>query len=780
MNEIKQLSANMINKIAAGEVIERPASVVKELVENSIDAGAKRIEVVVERSGFDLIRIQDDGCGISADQIPFALMPHATSKIVDVDDLFNITTFGFRGEALASVAEISQFLLRSRVSESSEGTEIRSDGGNISGMNPCGMPTGTIIDVRNIFFNIPARRKYLKSVATEFGHISEAFMRLAIPQIGIHFILKHNGRIVYDFPPVSHILDRISALTGKQASDKLLKVECSRGDVHISGYIGHPDLSRHNASFQYFFLNQRYIKDRSLQHALMEAYRGLMTVGRHPVAFLELDVPTNIIDVNVHPTKLEVRFLDSHLIYSNFLSAVREQLLLADLSSRPHAGEISNHSSQFKRTNSFKGKNDFCDDDHLDPQQALDPEFTEEMRKNFLQWSNQCAKTASSQEGLHFLDEDNDSESETLSNESDFSPSNDLSVHDSDSLPFDDSNALAFNNIHSENDIKRSFSQQKNKKGSALSQGLNEIRFRAKQTDSLFSGNKIPEFVPFPDGHSSFFSPSELMKNQSLNNDSSQNNVCSIDKNDWQNGDSFNQPNSSSLQDSGQELSDTNCQNESKLIINSFSNDSNKRWFQTIREKIAINSSGNPVLQIHQRYLIMESTDGLAIIDQHALHERILYEKIKAKINQGRLDIQRLLLPETVDLTPNESACALDNKDFLADFGLLIDSFGGNTIVINGYPSILRQIPPHEILLTLIEPIIKGGKKPDRSNLLDEMMHQMACKAAVKAGDLLRNDAITELLALAEQEINAHHCPHGRPSTLIISCKDIDKLFKRT
>ncbi|MCL2624585.1 MAG: DNA mismatch repair endonuclease MutL, partial [Planctomycetaceae bacterium] len=347
MPTIRQLPTSMINKIAAGEVIERPASVVKELVENSVDAGATRIDVAVDKGGTERIRIVDNGCGIEPEQLPLALASHATSKIVDANDLFRICTFGFRGEAMASIAEISQMIVRSRTHKSTEGAEIRSDGGVVGPVGPCGHPPGTTIEIRNLFFNTPVRRKYLRSNQTELGHVTETFVRLALPHPEIHFTLRHNDRVIYELPPTAADgVDRVAKLFGREIANGLIAVASRRDGIAVSGHVAHPNHSRSNNRLQYFFLNHRHIRDRALQHALTEAYRGLLTVGRFPIAFLHVDIPPDQVDVNVHPTKMEVRFLDAGKIYGHFLGAIRERFLTADLKSRPALEPANPHNGQ--------------------------------------------------------------------------------------------------------------------------------------------------------------------------------------------------------------------------------------------------------------------------------------------------------------------------------------------------------------------------------------------------------------------------------------------------
>ena len=331
---IRQLPPNLINQIAAGEVIERPASVVKELLENSIDAGAHRIEVTIAGGGSELIRISDNGYGMTSDQLPLAVSSHATSKLPDDDSLFQVATLGFRGEAIASIGSVSHLTIRSRTKSDDSGSELSVRGGVQESPVPCGCPTGTVMEVRNLFFNTPVRHRFLKTAQTERGHIVEAFTRLALANPQIHFVLTNNDKQLYDLPVTTRWADRIEAFFGAEVSESLIAIHSDDDQINISGYVCDPSVSRGNNRMQYLFLNGRHIRDRSLQHALSEAYRGLLMVGRHPVGFLRMDMPAEMIDVNVHPSKLEVRFTDGSRVYSRLLQSLRHQFLTTNLTQR--------------------------------------------------------------------------------------------------------------------------------------------------------------------------------------------------------------------------------------------------------------------------------------------------------------------------------------------------------------------------------------------------------------------------------------------------------------
>src|SRR6516162_4874055 len=334
MPRIQQLPSLVITKIAAGEVIERPASVVKELLENSMDAAATRIDVDIEQGGAELIRVVDNGCGILPEDLPLAFASHATSKLATAEDLFHIGTLGFRGEALASIGGIARVTLQARPHDQDSGAEIACEGGQLSSVRDWNGAPGTRIEVRHLFYNTPVRRKFLRSPGTEMGHISEIFTRLALARPNLHLTLRHNSKEVYEVPASARLLDRIGLFFGPEVRDKLYAVERCQGPAMLSGFIADPACERGNAKMQYLFLNGRWIRDRSLGHALQEAYRGLLMTGRFATAFLFLELPADLVDVNVHPTKAEVRFREGQGLYSLVLGAVRQRLAAENLTTR--------------------------------------------------------------------------------------------------------------------------------------------------------------------------------------------------------------------------------------------------------------------------------------------------------------------------------------------------------------------------------------------------------------------------------------------------------------
>ncbi|MEM8865547.1 MAG: DNA mismatch repair endonuclease MutL [Planctomycetota bacterium] len=634
MPRIRPLPSSVVNKIAAGEVIERPASVVKELLENAVDSGATRIDVAIEKGGAELIRVVDNGCGIPAGELPLAVTNHATSKIESADDLFRVGTLGFRGEALASISEVSRFTLRSRPDGDTAGNELVVHGGAAQPIEPAGCPVGTTVEVRQLFFNTPVRQKFLRTPQTEIGHATEAFARIALAHPGVHFTLSHNGRVVHDLPAADDWQGRIAALFGDQIAQALIAVESEDLDddgqgVRLTGYVANPTESRANNRLQYLLLNGRAIRDRSLQHALGEAYRGLLLTGRYPICFLRLDMPPERVDVNVHPTKLEVRFADGGRLYSQLLGTLRNKFLTSDL--KPIASSPSTADAEIDEATGSPGQ--------------------------IVDWAKQQLQQRRME------------------------------------LPHD--------------------------------------------TPARPHGAGTPAFKPFPDAGLARPASSPLAMHR-----------FTPEAEAAARGDAATQ---ASLADAA----------------------------APAMQPAASAEGTSRAIQLHNRYLVVETESGMEVIDQHALHERILYEQIRERVLAGKLESQSLLVPEPVEFTPAEAAAAIDNAELLAMLGVQVEPFGGDTVMVSSYPAMLANLPPAEVLRDLVERLLAGGKTPDARDLLDDLLHSISCKAAIKYGDRLTPEEIEALLADRHVTENHHHCPHGRPTALVFTCDELDKRFKR-
>ena len=620
--KIQQLSAAVINKIAAGEVIERPASVVKELVENAIDAGATQIDVVVLQGGAELIRVVDNGHGIPADELMLAVTSHATSKIRNADDLFSVGTMGFRGEALASISEVSEFRIRSRTHDNDAGSELEVVGGNAGPVEPCGCSVGTTIEIRRLFFNTPVRRKFMRTPQTEMSHASEAITRIALAHPHVRFVLNNGKRNTLELPPVDDPRERIASCFGGDLAQDLFFVESQDEYAHVHGYVADPKHSRSTNKMQYLFLNGRHIRDRALQHALSEAYRGILLTGRYPIAFLNIDIAPETVDVNVHPTKLEVRFQDSGRLYKQLLGMLRNRFLTTDL------------------TATFR------------PQPADDAAAS----------SDTAASNGTRVDGGHG---------------SNAQPAVNFNGSSAPFKPFPDAGG-----------------------NSRRDEILSWARGETPGANPAATGNgfELQKVAP------------EVQQQLPLATDPSS--VSSV---------LGGQP--SERAEDGAPGTVTNA-----------------------TDSPAVGSSN--AMQVHNRYLVTASEDGIVVIDQHALHERVIYEQLREKVLQKEVEKQRLLVPEPVQLSPTEAATILQSQELLSDLGIEISDFGGDTVLVSSYPAMLANFNPAEMVRQLAEQLASGGKAPDPRDLLDEILHMISCKAAIKAGDRLQPEEIESLIEL--------------------------------
>jgi DNA mismatch repair protein MutL len=611
MQRIQQLSPLVVNKIAAGEVIERPASVLKELLENSVDAGSRRIDVEVEQGGAELIRVADDGGGIVADDLPLAFASHATSKLRDAEELFKIGTFGFRGEALASVGAVAQVTLQSRPADQVSGSQITCNAGKLSSVQPWNGSPGTRIEVRHLFYNTPVRQKFLRAPGTEMGHISEAFTRLALAhsQPGLdepprdravlHLTLRHNNKAVYHVPASALLLDRIGKFFGQDVASQVYAVRCEQGPATLYGYIADPSCNRGTARMQYLFLNGRWIRDRSLGHAVQEAYRGLLMTGRYAIAFLFVELPPELVDVNVHPTKSEVRFRDNQAMHHLVFSAIRQRLREANLTARLVVPST------------------------LQPSEA-EPAAAEP-------WSLTAPPP----------------------------PPGDL--------PFVAPRPVS----------------------------------PPEAPLTLAARDEVEAEVPSPPMQATSSVPAALPA-------------------------------------------------------------------QPLK-----------VIQLYDAYLVVETQEGMLVIDQHALHERILFEQLKSRLRAGPLDTQRLLIPEPVTLSVEQAARTLEQRAALEELGLGVEDFGGGTVLLTSYPAMLGRRSPQSILKAVVDHLVSRERTPAREVLFNDLLSLMACHSAVRSGDRLNPEEMSALVAQRHLAEDTHHCPHGRPTALLFSRHDLERQFRR-
>jgi len=583
-SKIKILPDNLINKIAAGEVVERPASVVKELVENAIDAGATDIRIDIEQSGKRAIKVDDNGSGMSKEDARTAFERHATSKIASENDLESIRTMGFRGEALSSIASVAQVRMLTAEHGSSSGTLIEIEGGSVKDLRTAAAAGGTSIEVNHLFFNTPARLKFLKSPATELSHIIAAVSHQALAHPGIRFRLTHNKKEVLDLPPSRTLRERVFQLQGEELSNNLLEFSGGRDSVRIHGLIAKPDYTRGDRTLQEFYINKRFIRNPSLTHALYDAYRDLLMRDRHPAGFVLIELDPSLVDVNVHPAKAEVRFRNQSQVHDLVRDVIREALR--------GTGTASSMQSVSPDAGGSAGTS------HAD-----------------------CVKEAIADFGLRIAE------------------------------------------------YEKSGPHQ-------LQRQSTEIR-----DVNPHSAFRIPQL--------------------------------------------------------------------------------------------------QPLAQVHDSFIIAQSNEGMALIDQHAAHERVLFERLQDQHAAGTIPIQDLLIPVQVELGPAEKVLLEEHLPVLRKLGFLVEAFGGATFVIKAVPALMTGGDHRRLLLDIIDEIKMHEKSGKMDELRDEMLSVMACHPAIKVH---RKLTVPEMERLIQDLFSCrmpHSCPHGRPTVMRFTMDDIKKMFKR-
>ena len=597
-HRIQLLPEKLCNQIAAGEVVERPSSVVKELVENSLDAGATEVRVEVEKGGRSLIRIVDNGCGMGREDSFLSLERHATSKIRTDEDLFAIRTLGFRGEALPSIAAVSRLTLRTREKGSLEGVEIYLEGGTVRRADAIGMPCGTTIEVRNLFFNLPARRKFLRREETELGHIGDVVTKMALARPDVQFKLSHNGRSLLDVYRHDSLRERTLALLGRTLASDLVIVERGEGDLKVTGLVSQPSSTRSTTSAMFSFVNGRYVRDRVIQHAILDGYRNLLFKGRYPVVVLFIELDPQLVDVNVHPTKHEVRFREQSLVHDFIAGSVRDAL-------RPAAW--------------------LKDEAPPGPHQDAPAPRAEVPRSVSVPWSPM-------------------------------------------SLP---------------------------------SAPPPAPRFEAREAADPFGSPSAPPLSL----------PEQIVS------------------------------------------SETSAGFFSSLTL---------------------------IGQFGQSYLLCQDGEDLLLIDQHAAHERIGFERLKEQLRRGNIERQALLFPDVLEFDFRQAAQVQEHVNDLQRLGFEVEPFGGNSFVLKAVPQLLHKADPVALLRDVAGELAQIGQSGKLEEALDQVLILMACHTMVRANQKLSLMQMQALLNDMDTVDFKGHCPHGRPVMQRLSRGEIEKMFKRT
>jgi DNA mismatch repair protein MutL len=638
MSKIKILPEILSNKIAAGEVVERPASVVKELVENSLDAGSKRIFVDVAQGGRSLIRVSDNGSGMSHDDALLALERYATSKIYKDRDLFAINTLGFRGEALPSIASVSRFSLVTRDESADAGTEIVVDGGRIKSVAEVGAPRGTMVSIKQLFFNTPARRKFLKTIGTEMGHIADRMASIALGHPAVQLRLTHNDKIIKNWPVTAAAFDRVVDVLGSDLKNDLHPIESQTDAISISGWISSPRATRRTSRAIYIYVNGRFVRDRTVQHALFEGYSQRLVKGQFPLAVLMINVPYDEVDVNVHPTKNEVRFARQKEVHEAVRRTVAQTLYETD------------------RTGWGTG------DAAVAPGLRVPQRVSE---TNMNEFGSRTRRRA--------------------------------------------------------DELWRGKLAEVGKK--RIEFGRRNLEFGKKEVEE--TNSNWERIADVEHQTSNFEHPASRVESATRNPQSAtRSNQASI----WQ-----------------------------------------KKRFGDMRV----------IGQLHSTYIVCEADGGLILIDQHAAHERVLFELFSGRSADRKQSVQRLLVPETVELGFREAGVLAKILPDLNELGLEIEPFGGNTFVVKAVPVLLAGREAKPLIIEIVEKIVEIGTAPGLAEVLDKCRMIMACHGAIRANQALTEKQIKGLLNQLDDCRNPSHCPHGRPTWLRWELRSLEKSFKR-
>ncbi|MFC3283164.1 DNA mismatch repair endonuclease MutL [Litchfieldella rifensis] len=632
------LNPRLANQIAAGEVVERPASVVKELAENAIDAGSRRIEVELESGGARLIRVRDDGSGIAEDDLPLALSRHATSKIESLEDLEGVASLGFRGEALASISSVSRLELTSNVEEDPRGGwRVVAEGRQMEPrVSPAPHPRGTSVSVRDLFFNTPARRKFLRTEKTEFGHVEEAFRRLALSRYDIGWTLRHNQKTLHQLRGAEDAASRerrIGALLGSKFLDNALHLDLETGGLRLWGWVGLPTHSRAQADQQYFFVNGRVVRDRLVAHAIRQAYRDVLFHGRHPVFVLYLEVEPSVVDVNVHPTKHEVRFRDGRLVHDFLFSSLHRAL-----------GEV---------------------------------------RPN--------AATA------------------------DASPAPSLAVAGHEETPSEE--------------VQPRWQQQP----MALRHGEQEARPGADRVRQFMAGYHALH----PDHEESLLTPQPAVPGGGAAETA------------WRE----RRQHAEAPPSSSPALPEDDATQAPPL--------------------------GYAVAQLHGVYILSQTARGLVVVDMHAAHERITYERMKAQVHGGALEAQPLLVPVSLAASHSEVATAEAEHDAFARLGVELDVAGPETLLVRQVPALLADADVEPLIRDMLGDLERYGRSDRLEVRINELLSTMACHGSVRANRRLSLAEMNALLRDMERTERSGQCNHGRPTWTEMTMNELDKLFLR-
>lgn len=676
MGRIIVLDENTSNKIAAGEVVEKPASVVKELVENSIDAGATSISLDIKNGGISYIKVADNGSGMDEDDVEIAFERHSTSKIKRAEDLDSIITMGFRGEALASIAAVSSVELQTKTASSTYGMYVHISGGLLKEVRQTGCPVGTTFIIKDLFFNTPARYKFLKKDSTEAGYISDTISRIALGNPNIAFKLTSGRELQIHTPGNNDLKSAIYSIYGKEIIKGLMQVEYQDEKFKISGYVGKPEVARSNRNYQSLYINKRYVKSKLVSYAVEQAYSSILMKNKFPFYVLNIELNPNLVDANVHPAKMDVRFADEGYLSRAILMAVSKAL---------SAGSLFNPISVSNKDRElFKFKN-------TEPQ------------KEYVQ------------EQLGIQTNNDDSNAAYVAKET--------SSNQSQVQNLDKSKQLEVDQI-------RIF----NKALEPLARTV--MRNNSSNVENI--GDPLhPKQVLYNVTNSAINENSTLAESTAVTT-----------------------------------ISDTQTNSVSSVsILPSSSSDIHKKATLELADMKYIG-------QAFLTYIILQNGEELVLVDQHAAHERILYERLKTKFESQENTTQLLLEPVVVQLQAYELNVIKSKEELFNKIGFMFEDFGNNSIIIRGIPYLVDGYSPKDIFLEILDKLQESVKLVN-TPLADEIIHTIACKAAIKANKKLDEKEINQLLSELAKTGGRYTCPHGRPTVIRLTKYEIEKMFKR-
>ena len=702
MGVINVLDKHIAELIAAGEVVERPSSVIKELVENSIDAGAKNITVEIKNGGTTFMRVADDGCGIYRDDIKKAFLRHATSKVKTANDLDMISTLGFRGEALASISAVSRLQVITKNENEEIGSCYEIEGGDEISLEEAGCPTGTTFVIRDLFYNIPARSKFLKKDVAEGNAVSALMDKIVLSHPEVAFTFIRDGKQVLRTFGDGKLLSAIYSVFGKDFAKGLIPVDYTLDSVSVKGYISKPINARPNRNMQNFFINGRFVKTRTGMAALEEAYKGSIMVGKFPSAVLQLTVPYEIIDVNVHPAKIEVRFINERPVFDAIYHAVKTALQQGDERKQIHFKENTAF-NEIKKVNPFNNAQAvFAKAENTPVEKPIKPiERIEPVLKN------SEPKPYNPFDELDLKDE----KTKPVSIDN-------LKMSDS-SNPFDN---------YSKQEIKRN-SELENKKAEFSKQRLEKaeqlILKATQQEESL---------------------PKQEITVDDLTAESTETPI--------------------ETEVSKEEVKPLKEISENKT-------DNNDALTELPKEQTKLRFLG----EAFNTYIIVEKNDNeVLIIDKHAAHERIIYEKLKA--DSGSANVQYLLTPITVTLDKIDYDAAVSNLDMFAKCSFDVEDFGNGTLLVRSAPQYLAATEIADCI-TEMSGYIASGKKDIYTEKMDWFYHNVSCRSAIKAGNKSTVQELMDIAWTLEKNPQIKYCPHGRPICIVMTKYEIEKQFGR-